>query len=568
MRYVCDFETTSGEEWLNKDGCVRVWAYACSTIEENPKITQLGNNINDFMKWLLRGNKQVYFHNLAYDGEYIISWLFQNKYHYVEDSRNMKINDFSALISDMGLFYCIDIKIAKNKHIKIYDSLKIIPLSVKEIAKSWKMEISKGEINYELYRPVGWKITDEEKDYIKRDVKIVSIALNDFFKEGYDKITIGANALATYKGMLRKNAFDNLFPQLPLKVDNDIRLSYKGGFVYLNPKFKNIRLKGISFDVNSLYPFEMYDKLLPYGLPIYFKGEYKEDKRYPLYIQKLNCRFVIKENHLPTIQIKHNPNFPSNEYITDSINCVDLVLTSIDLNLLFQHYEVYDVEYQGGYKFKGCKGLFKDYIEHFMNIKMNSEGGKRQIAKLFLNSLYGKFATNPVRVSKKLKFKDGIVHKENDEGIEGKTKYTALASFITSYARYDTIRSAQLNYDRFIYADTDSISLVDYDIPTNINIDSVKLGYWKNEGIFTDGIFLKNKTYIKKKFDDKIGKERLFITCCGMPDSIKEIVDFDNFHYGITFQGKLAHYITRGGCILKETTFTIKEPKEKGRYIK
>ena len=165
MKYVCDFETTSGEAWLQKDGYVRVWAYACCTIEDNPKVTQLGNNIHDFMKWLLKGNKQVYFHNLAYDGEYIISWLFKNKYHYVEDSRDMKINDFSALISDMGLFYTIDIKIAKNKHIKLYDSFKIIPLSVKEIAKAWKMDISKGDIDYELYRPIGWKITDKEKDY-------------------------------------------------------------------------------------------------------------------------------------------------------------------------------------------------------------------------------------------------------------------------------------------------------------------------------------------------------------------------------------------------------------------
>ena len=561
MRYVCDFETTSGEKWLERDGCVRVWSYACCTIADEPKVTQLGNNIDDFMKWLLRGNKFVYFHNLAYDGEYIISWLFKNKYKYTDDTRDMKINEFGALISDMGLFYMIDIKIAKNKHIKIYDSLKIIPLSVKEIAKSWKMEISKGEIDYELYRPIGWKITEEEKDYIKRDVKIVAIALNDFFKDGYDKITIGANALAKYKDMLRKNAFDNLFPQLPISVDNDIRLSYKGGFVYLNPKYKNVRLQGRSYDVNSLYPFEMYDKVLPYGLPIYFKGKYKSNKRFPLYIQKLNCRFILKENHLPTIQLKHNPNFRANEYITDSINCVDLVLTSVDLELFFKHYDVYDIEYDGGYMFKGCKGLFKDYIEHFMDIKMNSKGGKRQIAKLFLNSLYGKFATNPIRVSKRLKYENGIVYKVNDEGVEGKTKYTALASFITSYARRDTITSAQLNYDRFIYADTDSISLVGYEIPTNINIDDVKLGYWKDEGIFTDSIFLKNKTYIKLKDDG------LHVTCCGMPDSIKERVTFDNFTYGVEFGGKLAHYITRGGCILKTTTFTIKPPKEKGGYF-
>ena len=557
MKYVCDFETTSGDTWLAKDnGVARVWAYCCCTIEKEPKITKLGNSMDDFMAWLLKGQKQAYFHNLAYDGEYIISWLYNNGYKYVEDSRDMKPKEFSALISDMGLFYNIDIKLAPKKHVKLYDSLKIIPLSVKEIAKAWNLEISKGEIDYEMYRKVGYKLTEEEKDYIKRDVKIVAYALHDFLSLGYDKITIGANALATYKDMLRKNAFDNLFPQLPINVDNDIRLSYKGGFVYLNPKYRNKRLKGISFDVNSLYPYEMYDKVLPYGLPIFFKGKYKSNPKYPLYIQRLNCRFVLKEGYLPTIQLKHNPMFKATEYITDSLECVDMVLTSVDLELFLKHYDVYDIIYLGGYMFKGCKGLFKDYIEHFMDIKMKSEGGMRQIAKLFLNSLYGKFATNPIRVSKHLEFKDGIVVKHNDKGVEGKTKYTALASFITAYARRDTISSAQLNYDRFIYADTDSISLVGYDEPTNINIDNKKLGYWKNEGIFTDSIFLKPKTYLKLKEDG------LHITCCGMPNNIKEGVNFDNFKYGITFDGKLAHYITKGGCILHKTTFTIKAPRD------
>ena len=558
-KYMCDFETTSGDEWLRRDGFARVWAYCCCTISQSPSVVKIGNNLDDFMKWLLKGGKVVYFHNLAYDGEYILSYLFSKKeYHYVEDTRSMKIGDFGALISDMGLFYMIDIKIAKNKHIKIYDSLKIIPLSVRDIAKAWNLEISKGEIEYTQYRPIGYNLTNKEKDYIRRDVKIVAYALYDFLSQGYEKMTIGANALDSYQKMLgRKNAFSNLFPQLPLKVDNDIRLSYKGGFVYLNPKFANKRLQGISFDVNSLYPFEMYDKVLPFDLPIFFKGKYKPNAKYPLYIQKLSCYFQLKDGYLPTIQLKHNPSFSQTEYISDSKGIVELILTSVDLELFLEHYDVYDLTYECGYMFKGIKGLFSKYIDHYMEMKMNNVGGKRQIAKLFLNSLYGKFATNPIRISKKLKYENGIVYKINDEGVEGSSKYTAMASFITSYARADTIRAAQKNYDRFIYADTDSISLVGYEIPNNINIDDKKLGYWKNEGIFIDSIFLKAKTYIKQKEDG------LHVTCCGMPQAIKENVTFENFKYGITFDGKLAHFITKGGCILRSTTFSIKMPKEK-----
>mgnify|MGYP002512467155 CR=1 FL=1 len=40
-------------------------------------------------------------------------------------------------------------------------------------------------------------------------------------------------------------------------------------------------------DVNSLYPSVMYDSDLPFGTPIFFKGEYIEDEIYPLYTQMI-----------------------------------------------------------------------------------------------------------------------------------------------------------------------------------------------------------------------------------------------------------------------------------------
>ena len=38
------------------------------------------------------------------------------------------------------------------------------------MAKSFGQEISKGDIDYAETRYAGWKITDEEADYIKCDV--------------------------------------------------------------------------------------------------------------------------------------------------------------------------------------------------------------------------------------------------------------------------------------------------------------------------------------------------------------------------------------------------------------
>lgn len=51
-----------------------------------------------------------------------------------------------------------------------------------------------------------------------------------------------------------------------------------------------------------------YEKM-PYGDPIYFEGQYKEDKIYDLYIQHISCEFELKKGKIPTIQLKNTPRF-------------------------------------------------------------------------------------------------------------------------------------------------------------------------------------------------------------------------------------------------------------------
>ena len=128
-------------------------------------------------------------------------------------------------------------------------------------------------------------------------------------------------------------------------------------------------------------------------------GKYKEDKVYPLSIQMITCSFEIKKNKIPTIQLKNNIGFKGNEYLESSNNeIVCLVLTNVDLKLFFEQYNVYDLEFICGWKFKGIHGIFENYINKWIKRKNEAtiEGnkGQRTLAKLMLNSLYGKFATS------------------------------------------------------------------------------------------------------------------------------------------------------------------------------
>lgn len=114
----------------------------------------------------------------------------------------------------------------------------------------------------------------------------------------------------------------------------------------------------------------MYEKPLPFGEPLFFEGEYKQDKIYPLFIQMLTCSFEVKKNHIPTIQLKNNPSYKQNEYIeTTNGDIVVLVLTSIDLKLFLEHYNVKELNYICGWKFKCLTGIFTSYIDKWIEKK-------------------------------------------------------------------------------------------------------------------------------------------------------------------------------------------------------
>ena len=184
----------------------------------------------------------------------------------------------------------------------------------------------------------------------------------------------------------------------------------------------------------------MYNKLLPYGYPEFFEGEYKEDKAYPLYIQQiLVTSFRLKKNKIPTIQIKNSLSFSENEYIENyntnkKLEPLILVLTNIDLKLFLEQYDVEGLEYLSGWKFKGVDFLFKKYIDKWIKVKIEAtkekNAGKRQMAKLQLNSLYGKLATTLEATSKEPFLKDNEVHYSLGEKEAKKGVYLPRSEFL------------------------------------------------------------------------------------------------------------------------------------------
>lgn len=566
--YSADFETkTSEPTW--------VWSWGVINItdpDESP--LEWGTEIESFIDKCMEANSLMQFFNLKFDGHFIIDWLLHNGFKHVETERNrgLKRKEFSTLMSHTGKLYTMTVKWENGHTTEFRDAAKKFPaMSVATVAKAFKMNVSKGDLDYHKERPKGYVPDEDEIDYLDRDVRIVAKALRETMDSGMTKITVGADALAEYKRTIGgETRFRNLFPLLSDEMDAEIRRAYRGGFTYLAKRFKGRRCgAGIVLDVNSLYPSVMYNELIPYGMPQFKKGKVTPDERYPLTIFSVTFTAKLKKDHVPCIQIKGSSIFGATEYLESIEEPTTLMVTNVDWDLWNEHYDIEVQAWGGGWRFKAAKGLFKEYIDKWSKIKETTTGGQKQIAKSYLNNLYGKFASNPNVTGKVpiLDDEDKVRYVRGKEATKDPI-YTAAGVFITSHARALTIRAAQKSYAVFAYADTDSLHLLTDEVPEGIDIDPVRMGAWKFEYAFKEAHYVRAKVYLERIADENEHEEECDPGCklrhdyktafAGLPQGVAGSLTFDDIREGAVFNGKLQPRSVRGGVILEEKTFTLK----------
>lgn len=654
--FMGDFETTVYKGQVNTE----VWASALVELFSD-KVTIL-HSIAETFDYLvsLNCNVVVYYHNLKFDGAFWLSYLLVDKkftqaYDKIGDKETdvkwkqqfkMFNNTFKYSISDRGMWYSIVVKV-KNHFIEIRDSLKLLPFSVKRIGESFGTKHKKLDMEYTGFRYAGCEITKEEQEYIANDVLVVKEALEIMFKQGHNKLTIGSCCLEEYKKICRSSLeiqldYAEMFPNLyDFKIDKQehkydnagdwLRKSYRGGWCYLvKGKENKIKTNGTTADVNSLYPSMMSSKSgnkYPIGLPKFWTGNFIPDqalKENMYYFVRIKTRFYIKDNYLPFIQIKGDLKYKGTEsletsdvynhengdyfpyYIDKDGNIqqakVELTLTMTDYQLIKEHYELVDFEILDGCYFYSMVGIFDEYINKYAKIKKESKGALRELAKLFLNNLYGKMAS-----STDSSFKIAYVKDDKSIGFmqvvenEKKPGYIAIGSAITSYSRNFTIRAAQKNYygaekRGFIYADTDSIhcDLLPQEIK-GIEVDDKEFCCWKLESCWDKAIFTRQKTYIEHVTHENLipleeSKQYNNIKCAGMPKKCKDLFeismqgtadvnenwsdeekeflfdkdnnpivrDYSDFKVGLKVPDKLRPIRIRGGVLLVNTTYEMR----------
>ena len=274
----------------------------------------------------------------------------------------------------------------------------------------------------------------------------------------------------------------------------DIELdSYRGS---MNGYTKTGYVKGpINYnDICSSYPAVMKFQKIPYKLSSIRKQYKKLEKSNHI----IDCN--LYHVRLTCDNKKMIKTCPMNKYIW---------IWGIELGELLKSDCVAECDEMRIYETRS--NVFSGYVDYFYKQKRNG----CNLAKLMLNSLYGKFGQKRRMEYRHLKsfheyreycdFRDIIEFDEYDDGtmcigyLQEETyligSLVRIASFISASARvslHEAMRS--LNYD-VLYWDTDSIittnKLDDKYITTN-----KELGKWKIEGIFDEAKIIAKKTYV------------------------------------------------------------------------
>jgi hypothetical protein len=324
---------------------------------------------------------------------------------------------------------------------------------------------------------------------------------------------------------------------------------------------------GCYVDVQSMYPFVQYTRPMPCGVPVW-KTFHEEDG---IDMDFLESCIGIIECDIKSTQYLHHPIIggkdpKTQKYVFDLKPKERLILTSVELQLALKHGYVVTRLYKA-LLFKDQQILFKSYIETFLKIKLEASGvpkvawetfakqhkeklgieldpskmirneGLRTMAKLMLNSLWGKLGQDPnlphnVFIDNETEYKDLlqkeyrgeisitqsmevtqnkslISYKDSEGTLDLQNKNVVTAAFVAAYGRIHLWETLHFLGERVLYHDTDSVVYEHSRDGPKVTIGYM-LGEWEDEleenDCITSFVALGPKTY---SYVTRMGKESL-----------------------------------------------------------
>ena len=362
-----------------------------------------------------------------------------------------------------------------------------------------------GDLDYSLTRHTGTEITEQEFGYIRNDIEIILAYINEQIEQ-YGNITkipltntgrvrkyvrnncyyTSTNHKKTNKG--KYSRYRKLMGDLTLTKKDYIMLktAFMGGYTHANARYQGKILENVtSIDFTSSYPAVMLSEMFPMS-----KGKEVHPESFEEFEQLVQKYCLLFDIRLTGVQSKDVPdNYISqskcrnlenpiinNGRVYSADNLV-MTITDVDYRILTATYTWETLEVRNVIRYhKGYlpKAIIESVLELYQDKTELKGVSLREVdymlSKGMLNSTYGMMVTDIIQ--------DTILYEDDDwetepvdidEKIEeynnskNRFLYYPWGVWITAYARKNLWMGILNVGDDYIYSDTDSIKLLNYE---------------------------------------------------------------------------------------------------------
>jgi len=412
----------------------------------------------------------------------------------------------------------------------------------------------KGDLNYDLIRTWDTEITEEEKNYMIRDVEILhkyitsQLEIYDFIAYIPYTNTSRCRIAGRNKCLYSKNSksYKKQMHEMDMTVKQYeiLKKCSMGGYIYANEKYCGKVLENVnSKDLDSSYPSEYLAALVPVGSPIDdFKDWIKSKEDIEKYSTSVCAAYIVtihdlelKDGCQPTISEGHCEKISEDSevrrhkiFYANEIKCG---LLDLDLITLMRNYEVGDIEihdvlaYYGGYMRKEMVELILDNYYEKSILKEDKKKDKRLeitygVVKQILNGHSGNEIMDPCKYAASKE--QGIFLYNTD-----KARYRIYQQgiWVLANARFRFHNVIRELGDDFVLAAVDGIKYLNehealfkednekhlsrcketlkfYKISKELTVRNHTIGSWEDEGIITKFKCLQQSCYATYKDDE------------------------------------------------------------------
>lgn len=455
---------------------------------------------------------------------------------------------------------------------------------------TYKVEKKNGDLDYEKLRHNKTPLTEKEYGYIQYDGLVVMAYIQELIEKYGDlhKIPLtntgfvrkytrceclygGETSHKKYSTIKAYNKYHSLIETLQIpsyKCYLQMKQTFQGGFTHCNSLYEGVEIENVaSFDFTSSYPAVMIMEKFPMSTPKLIK--LKNLDEFKSYIKTHCCMFNITfydlkasvtfEHYISEskcFEISSDAVIDNGRVVTASK--VSMAITEIDYNIIKDFYNFSKMDIWN------FRIMEKSYLPTpFVNAILKLYEDKTTLkgiddietlirylhSKGMLNSCYGMTVTDIVQIQHK--FVNGMWVDEMPDIEETFKKYNNSKSrflfypwgiWVTAYARRNLFYAIKFIGKDYLYADTDSIKIRNYEkylnwinkynhmvdlklekackwhkfdfskvSPKTIKGVNKTIGYWDFEGVYK-----KFKTLGAKRYLVLDENNELSLTCAGV----------------------------------------------------